>query len=178
MSARRNVILAVVSIAAAIVLLSAVIDNGTTAAEPSGKGGSKETGGPGHYFPKTAFEYAKMVEPELGVPPRVNLDECVEIPLYVDGVQKYGVLGRECDNPTLLGKDTTASGSVLQRYEGRTADGKALPDVVWVTFGRNDSVLDRASVLRQAGSDGPQNLPERIPTEPPAIQEDPPRREG
>ena len=37
-------------------------------------------------FPKTAFEYAKMCEPELGVPPRVNLDKPVEIPVYVNGV--------------------------------------------------------------------------------------------
>lgn len=92
----------------------------------------------GSYFPKTAFEYAKMVERELGVPPKIDLDESVEIPLYVKGVQKYGNLGRDCDNPTLLGKDTV-SGSTLQRYEGKTADGKPLPDVVWVSFGRNSS---------------------------------------
>ena len=89
-------------------------------------------------FPKTAFAYALMVEPELGVPPRVNLDKSVEIPLYIKGVQAYGNLGRSCDNPSFLGKDTV-SGSTLQRYEGRTADGKPLPDVVWVAFGRNSS---------------------------------------
>ena len=89
-------------------------------------------------FPATAFEYAKMVEPLLGVPPRINLDECVEIPLFIDGVRKYGNLGRNCDSPSFLGKDTV-SGSTLQRYEGRTADGEPLPDVVWVSFGRNSS---------------------------------------
>jgi hypothetical protein len=89
-------------------------------------------------FPATASEYAKMVEPDLGVPPRIDLGQSVEIPLYVNGVQTYGNLGRACDNPTLLGKDTV-SGSTLQRYEGRTADGKPLPDVVWVSFGRNSS---------------------------------------
>lgn len=89
-------------------------------------------------FPSTASEYAKMAESDLGVPPRVDLSECVEIPLYVNGVQKYGNLGRDCDNPTYLGKDTV-SGSTLQRYEGKTADGKPLPDVVWVVFGRNSS---------------------------------------
>ena len=88
-------------------------------------------------FPKTAFEYAQMVEPELGVPPHINLDEAVEIPLYVNGKQKYGY-GLEWDNPNFLGKDTF-SGSTLQRYEGRTAEGKPLPDVVWVSFGRNYS---------------------------------------
>lgn len=96
-------------------------------------------------FPKTAFEYAKMVEPELGVPPRIDLSTAIEIPLFVDGVRKYGNLGRACDNPTFLGKDTV-SGSTLQRHEGRTADGTPLPDVVWVSFGRN-STRDPARVL-------------------------------
>lgn len=92
----------------------------------------------GWHFPETAIEYAKMVEDELGVPPKIDLSESIEIPLYVNGVQKYGNLGRSCDNYSLLGKDTV-SGSVLQRYEGRTADGKPLPDVVWVSFGRNST---------------------------------------
>lgn len=88
-------------------------------------------------FPKTAFEYAKMCESELGVPPRVNLDKSVEIPVYVNGVQTYGEFF-SCDNPALIGKGTV-SGSTLQRYEGRTADGKPLPDVIWLAFGRNNS---------------------------------------
>lgn len=92
----------------------------------------------GWNFPKTALEYAKMAESELGVPPKIDLSESVEIPIYVDGVQKYGNLGRSCDNPSMLGKDTV-SGSALQRYEGRTADGKPLPDVVWVSFARNST---------------------------------------
>ena len=91
-----------------------------------------------HGFPKTAFDYARMVEPELGVPPTVNLDESVEIPLYVDGKQAYGNLGRKLDNPSFLGK-ATVSGSTLQRYEGRTAGGKPLPDVIWIAFARNSS---------------------------------------
>jgi hypothetical protein len=88
-------------------------------------------------FPETAFAYAQMCEPELGVPPKVNLDKSVEIPLYVDGVRAYGELFT-CDNPTLIGK-SSVSGSTLQRYEGKTADGNPLPDVVWVAFGRNSS---------------------------------------
>ena len=44
----------------------------------------------------------------------------------------------DCDNRSFLGK-ATVSGSVLQRYEGRTAEGEPLPDVVWVAFGRNSS---------------------------------------
>ncbi|MBB75924.1 MAG: hypothetical protein CMJ75_15570 [Planctomycetaceae bacterium] len=88
-------------------------------------------------FPETAFEYAQMCEAELGVPPRVNLDQSIEIPLYVNGVRTYGELFT-CDNPTLLGK-SSVSGSTLQRYEGKTAAGQPLPDVVWVAFGRNSS---------------------------------------
>ena len=99
----------------------------------------------GWHFPKTAFEYAKMAEAELGMPPKIDLSESVEIPLYVNGVQTYGNLGRSCDNYSMLGKDTV-SGSVLQRHEGRTADGKPLPDVVWVSFGRN-STRDPGNVL-------------------------------
>ena len=88
-------------------------------------------------FPPNAFEYAKMVEPILGVPPRVDLAKGVELPLYVDGVKDIGIL-KHCDNPSRLGKGCI-SGSVLQRYEGRTADGKPIPEVVWVSFGRNSS---------------------------------------
>tara|TARA_B110000263_G_scaffold203731_1_gene183801 strand:+ start:204 stop:497 length:294 start_codon:yes stop_codon:yes gene_type:complete len=35
-------------------------------------------------MPKIAMEYVKMCEPELGVPPKINLDDCIEIPLYVN----------------------------------------------------------------------------------------------
>ena len=35
----------------------------------------------GWNFPKTAFDYAKLVEPHLGVPPKIDLGEAVEIPL-------------------------------------------------------------------------------------------------
>ena len=97
------------------------------------------------YFPAMASEYAKMVEPELGVPPRIDLSEAVEIPVYLDGVQVYGNRRRACDNPSFLGKDTV-SGSTLQRHEGRTADGKQLPDVVWVSFARN-STRDPANLI-------------------------------
>lgn len=90
-------------------------------------------------MPRKASEYAKMCESELGVPPKINLDECVEIPLYMDGVRKHGVIpSEEADNPNLQGKDFTSSGSVVQRYQGRTVDGKPLPDVIWISFGRNE----------------------------------------
>lgn len=99
----------------------------------------------GWNFPETAHEYAKLIEPEIGVPPKVDLGAAVEIPLYVNGVRAYGNLHQTCDNPSRLGKDTV-SGSVIQRYEGRRADGTALPDVVWVSFGRN-STRDLARVI-------------------------------
>jgi len=90
--------------------------------------------------PMTAFEYAKLVEPQLGVPPKIILGDCIEIPLYAGGVQKHGVFKNDTiDNPTRLGKGGTASGSVIQRYEGKTVDGKPLPDVIWVAFGRNEN---------------------------------------
>jgi len=95
-------------------------------------------------FPATAFEYAKMVEPLLGVPPRIDLGQGVEIPLYVDGIQQRGYL-KSCDNPSRLGKGCI-SGSVLQRHEGRTRDGEPLPSVVWVSFGRNSSLAYRGKV--------------------------------
>ena len=90
--------------------------------------------------PMTAFEYAKLVEPQLGVPPKIILGDCIEIPLYAGGVQKHGVFKNDTiDNPTRLGKGGTASGSVIQRYEGKNVDGKPLPDVIWVAFGRNEN---------------------------------------
>lgn len=91
-----------------------------------------------HNFPGSAFEYAALIEPILGVPPKIDLGAGVEIPLYVDGVPGHGLLGDDCINPSRLGKGCI-SGSVVQRYEGRRADGTPLPEVVWVSFGRNAS---------------------------------------
>lgn len=90
-----------------------------------------------HNFPATAFEYAKLVEPDLGVPPRIDLGEGVEVLIYVDGVPRKGKFeAAECDNPTQIGSGCI-SGSSLQRHEGKTADGEPLPEVVWVSFGRH-----------------------------------------
>lgn len=97
-------------------------------------------------MPKTAIAYARMCEFELGVPPKIILDEAVEIPIFIDGEQVYGNYPT-CDNPVLIGK-STVSGSVIQRYEGRTAEGVKLPHVVWVAFGRNSS----SSPARVVGS--------------------------
>ena len=86
----------------------------------------------------TAIEYAKMIEPELGVPPLVDCGAGVEIPIYVGGVKTVGNPGLHgCDNPSLQVGDCM-SGSSLQRFGGTTADGAPLPHVVWVSFCRHD----------------------------------------
>ena len=91
-----------------------------------------------HNFPPTAWDYAQLVEPILGVPPKVDLGEAIEMPMYIDGEQAHGLF-EDCDNPSRLGRKGCMSGSVVQRYEGQRADGTPLPDVVWVAFGRNAS---------------------------------------
>lgn len=128
--------------------------SGGKSAGKSGRPSSRKPGGrkrdrksrdvTGTNFPETAWEYARLVESELGVPPTVDLSQAVEIPLYVDGVRTLGELTR-CDNPTLLGK-TNMSGSMIQRYPGRTRDGRTLPDVVWVAFARHASSTFLGSV--------------------------------
>ena len=114
----------------------------TPASSPGLSDASKDN----EQMPQTAISYAHMCEPELGIPPQINLDQAVEIPIYIDGKQVYGNFPT-CDNPVLIGK-STVSGSVIQRYEGRTADGVKLPHVVWVAFGRNSS----SSTTRVVGS--------------------------
>jgi hypothetical protein len=90
-----------------------------------------------HRFPDTAYEYAKLIEPDLGVPPKVDLGEGVEVITYVDGEPVTGKTDREiCDNPTQIGGDCI-SGSSVQRHEGRTAEGEPLPNVIWASFGRH-----------------------------------------
>jgi hypothetical protein len=91
-------------------------------------------------FPATAAQYAEMIEPELGVVPTVILDSLIEIPLYQNGTQVYGEFDNsEIDNPSRLGGKGTWSGSALQRYPGKRADGTPLADVYWVAFLRNTS---------------------------------------
>ncbi|MFP6679430.1 MAG: hypothetical protein VB824_04700, partial [Dehalococcoidia bacterium] len=38
----------------------------------------------------TAIEYVKLIESELGVPPRVDCGTNVEMPVYVNGVKSIG----------------------------------------------------------------------------------------
>jgi hypothetical protein len=91
-----------------------------------------------HGTKSTPIEYAKMIEPELGIPPQIDCGANVEMPVYVDGVKYVGNPGlHQCDNPSLQIGDCM-SGSSVQRYEGVTATGEALPHVVWVSFCRHD----------------------------------------
>lgn len=91
-----------------------------------------------HGTKSTPMEYAKMIEPELGIPPQIDCGANVEMPVYVDGVKSIGNPGlHQCDNPSLQIGDCM-SGSSVQRYEGVTATGEALPHVVWVSFCRHD----------------------------------------
>ena len=62
-----------------------------------------------HNLPPTAFAYAKMVEPILGVPPRVDLSKGVETPLYVDGHKVVVRGGYSCENPSRLGRRICSS---------------------------------------------------------------------
>ncbi|MCP4889001.1 MAG: hypothetical protein GY904_20620, partial [Planctomycetaceae bacterium] len=60
------------------------------------------------------------------------------IPIFVDGKKSTGDPGIHCcDNPRLQMGDCM-SGSVVQRYQGKIADGAPLPHVVWIGFGRHD----------------------------------------
>jgi hypothetical protein len=86
----------------------------------------------------TPMEYAKLIEPDLGVPPIVDCGENVEIPIYIDGVKNVGNPGiHGCDNPSLQVGDCM-SGSSVGRYEGVTADGEPLPHVVWISYCRHE----------------------------------------
>tara|TARA_B100000676_G_scaffold289785_1_gene322636 strand:+ start:153 stop:1259 length:1107 start_codon:yes stop_codon:yes gene_type:complete len=86
----------------------------------------------------SASAYARMIEPHLGVPPRVDCAANVEMPITVEGVRYRGNPGlHRCDQPSLQVGDCM-SGSSVQRYGGHTADGAPLRDVVWVSFCRHD----------------------------------------
>lgn len=85
-----------------------------------------------------AAAYARMIEPHLGVPPVVDCGVNVEMPITAGGVPVQGNPGlHQCDNPSLQVGDCM-SGSSVQRYVGRRADGSELRDVVWVSFCRHD----------------------------------------
>ena len=65
MSVCKHACVAAIGIAALLVFLCAVVNNNTTAAEPSGKVSVKETDEPGHNFPET-LEYRDKFVAEIG----------------------------------------------------------------------------------------------------------------
>ena len=83
-------------------------------------------------------EYAKLIEPHLGVPPIVDCGKSTEMPIYIDGEKFVGDPGlHQCDNPSLQVGDCM-SGSSVARYVGSNADGTPRHDVVWASFCRHD----------------------------------------
>ena len=44
---------------------------------------------PAQRMPTTASEYARLVEPELGVVPTIDCGEGVRVPIHVDGVEVF-----------------------------------------------------------------------------------------
>ena len=91
---------------------------------------------PAERMPATASEYARLVEPALGVVPAVVCGEGVPIPIHVDGVEVFDDQERfACDNPDFRGGCNV--GSRVNRLEGRDATGAPMADVVWVYFCRS-----------------------------------------
>ncbi len=64
-------------------------------------------------FPATAFEYARMVEPELGIPPRIDLGEGAETPFKA----AFNQPGREA-------LDQPAVGSFKEKFREAPRGGK------------------------------------------------------
>ncbi len=82
-------------------------------------------------------EYAEMCEPHLGVTPEFDCNDGVTIPVQVDGEDIwYDPDFYNCDNYSLqVGQ--CIPGSTINRFEGRTAEGEAMPEVVWAAFCRS-----------------------------------------
>ncbi|MEL6107312.1 MAG: hypothetical protein AAFU85_14835 [Planctomycetota bacterium] len=74
-------------------------------------------------FPDSAFQYAEMVEPDLAIPLRIDLDKAIEIPLYVDGVQTWGNLGRIPTTPPISARTLSLDqGCNVTKAEPLTGD--------------------------------------------------------
>ena len=94
---------------------------------------------PAERMPATASEYARLVEPALGVVPAIDCGEGVPIPIHVDGAEVFEDQERfACDNPDFRGGCNV--GSRVNRLEGRDATGAPMSDVVWVYFCRSSGV--------------------------------------
>lgn len=95
MNVSKRVLIAALAFSAVLIITN-IVDFGVTgfAKEFDKKlGKESSTKNTAHNFPGSAFEYAQMVEPILGVLPKVDLAAGVEIPLYVNGVPGHGLLG-------------------------------------------------------------------------------------
>ena len=94
---------------------------------------------PAQRMPATASEYARLVEPELGMVPTIDCVEGVRVPIHVDGVEVFhDQEGFACDNPDFKGGCNV--GSRVNRLEGRDATGAPMTDVVWVYLCRSSGV--------------------------------------
>lgn len=96
-------------------------------------------------MPSTATAYAALcAEHGLGVPPTIRCDDGERVPTLVDGEEVFES-PLSCDSTSMLKTECTV-GSKIQRFEGRDADGSALPDVTWVGFCRAAEATAASSV--------------------------------
>lgn len=96
-------------------------------------------------MPKSAREYAKMCEQHgLGVPPQVSCDEGVQVPIVVNGQEVFET-PKSCEITSML-KPSCEVGSKIGRVQGKDANGKALPNVIWIYFCRATEATKASSV--------------------------------
>ena len=91
-------------------------------------------------MPETASEYADMCSAYIGVVPKMDCDEGVAIPIYVNGDEVFshqepGI----CDDFDFKG--TCNIGSRIGRLEGISVNGSPMKEVVWVYFCRSTGPL-------------------------------------
>ena len=91
-------------------------------------------------MPETASQYAEMCSAHVGLVPKMNCDDGVVIPIYVNGeeVFEHQEPGA-CDDFDFKG--TCNIGSRIGRLEGMSANGLPMPEVVWVYFCRSTGPL-------------------------------------
>ena len=86
-------------------------------------------------MPSTATAYAELCSRLLGEVPTPDCGAGVRIPISVDGIEVFETPeDNRCDATGFKG--TCDVGSTIRRQEGRSPDGVARPEVVWITFCR------------------------------------------
>lgn len=91
-------------------------------------------------MPDSASEYAEMCSAYVGVVPKMDCDEGVIIPIYVDGEQVFEHQEPgNCDDFDF--KRTCNIGSRIGRVGGTSLDGSPMPEVTWVYFCRSTGPL-------------------------------------